>query len=980
MVNYTDPLVDASSRYRLKISQKELFFGTILVGNASPDIEITLENIGWEDILFQSLSITGPFSLVRSNCPDVLKPGQIGRVTVAFTPTSFGPWTGALFIMAGYAGDHNIRLVGAGYNSNVNNDDLSGIPIFLTRADLENEANLVYPNGAYALVVSDITLANNDFYKKTGNSGLGTWGDPLGKLSNIIVNSQIDLEDLDNVINGAANLANPGHPAGTVTLRNGETYKTLANILGLQTTQQETATAQAVLAQAAANTATIQAGLATTNGATQVALAAAQVTLAATQAALATTNGAAQVTLAAAQVTAAGASASAAAGSATEALAAAALQPAPGKITYCRALKASDSYQLNFVDITAPGDSPVMNLTVPSHSLDPQPIGRKFEFLRTGGAAVRFTADYLGEAVIIGPDGTDLGLSGNQYYCTMVNEGPNLWRIFGDLTTTPGLVADPSGHDIFVEVADLSSLRQEHTGASATTPVTAIGQSVGSIKNKGTIGGWFVCPAADRRYTLELIDGAYMVRRASATSFLKHDSTGLDLSTLDLFVGGKIMTQVANTGIISFQSAINGGVNRNDGGYLAMGDPLHSVSLRLGSPAAISGVTGFMGKYPKVIRVQKLGNTGPARLWIDNNYDIANQSNTVTALGPMARAMALGAMQKNSADGFGDFGDVAFACLVGGDASMTTEQAAAAQAFCDSRTYGVNPILPSITTLAQLEASRAARVTEVFGGGGLPTSTLGTISTDTTPPVTGLTNLNTSEKMTVPGYAAVPRIYTPNSSRTDRIVISWEGHSAPFGSNGIKTNVIQKCLTANVPVCCLVLPGGPNDYTSGGPSDHVAMANNYAAWFGPAVIAVNTMLARYPGAKVIMTGISGGGWASLLCAALDKRIATSLQVVGWFPEHIHISRDAEQELLQVGCGYMELALLAAGDGRRCLPRWHDADTVGFGFASYSSRLDMLPKLKTKVTALGGTFLESWENVSPHAYSTVDGNALAAEFA
>lgn len=254
MIECKDSCGDDSSRYRLKISEDEVFFGTILVGNASPAFEITLENVGWEDILFQSLSITGPFTLVRTNCPDVLKPGQKGRIAVTFTPTAFGPWTGAVFIMAGRAGDHNIRLVGAGYNSNENGDDLSGIPIFLTRENLEDNTNLVYANGTYALVISDEVLANNDFYQKTGDSGEGDWGEPLGKLSTIILNGQIDLKNLDDVIHGAADLANPGHPAGTVTLRNGETYRTLANILDLQITQEEIATVQAGIAttQAAA--------------------------------------------------------------------------------------------------------------------------------------------------------------------------------------------------------------------------------------------------------------------------------------------------------------------------------------------------------------------------------------------------------------------------------------------------------------------------------------------------------------------------------------------------------------------------------------------------------------------------------------------------------------------------------------------------------------------------------------------------------
>ena len=242
MTECSNLCADDSSRYRLKISEDEVFFDPILVGNVSADFEIILENVGWEDILIQSFSITGPFTLVRTNCPDILKPNQKGRINVTFAPTSFGPWTGAIVIKAGRSGEHSIRLVGAAFNSNENGNDLAGIPIFLTRADLEDSENIVYPNGHYALVVSDEILSNNDFYQKSGDSGEGDWGEPLGKLSTIITNGQIDLENFDDLINGPADLPNPGHPVGTVTMRNGETYRTLANILGSQTTQEQIAT------------------------------------------------------------------------------------------------------------------------------------------------------------------------------------------------------------------------------------------------------------------------------------------------------------------------------------------------------------------------------------------------------------------------------------------------------------------------------------------------------------------------------------------------------------------------------------------------------------------------------------------------------------------------------------------------------------------------------------------------------------------
>lgn len=210
-----DPCGDTATQYRFYIQQDQLFFGVLTVGHVSDDIEVMVKNVGWADILIQSMTVTGPFTLDRTKCPDVLKPGREGKLVFNFVPTTFGAQTGSVFIDAGRAGEHYITLFGAGYTSNEQDNDLAGIPIFQVRADngqvtsLENEANLVYDQGTIALVYNDDTLSNNDFYKKIGDSGEGSW-QRAGKLANTIDLAQRDMADIAKIANEPADFNGDG--------------------------------------------------------------------------------------------------------------------------------------------------------------------------------------------------------------------------------------------------------------------------------------------------------------------------------------------------------------------------------------------------------------------------------------------------------------------------------------------------------------------------------------------------------------------------------------------------------------------------------------------------------------------------------------------------------------------------------------------------------------------------------------------------
>lgn len=60
--------------------------------------------------------------------------------------------------------------------------------------------------------------------------------------------------------------------------------------------------------------------------------------------------------------------------------------------------------------------------------------------------------------------------------------------------------------ELFFQISDLSTLKQERTGGSATTPA-GVGDPVGSIQNLGTAGGWATAPSDSARMILRQTGG-----------------------------------------------------------------------------------------------------------------------------------------------------------------------------------------------------------------------------------------------------------------------------------------------------------------------------------------------------------------------------------------------------------------------------------------------------------------------------------------
>jgi dienelactone hydrolase len=124
----------------------------------------------------------------------------------------------------------------------------------------------------------------------------------------------------------------------------------------------------------------------------------------------------------------------------------------------------------------------------------------------------------------------------------------------------------------------------------------------------------------------------------------------------------------------------------------------------------------------------------------------------------------------------------------------------------------------------------------------------------------------------------------------------------------------------------------------------------------PVPVVLNRLAPRYR--SVAMVGLSGGGWATTLAAALDPRISKSFPVAGSNPLDIVPARvwhDYEQSdpALYAHISWLDLYLLgSAGDGRRqlqILNEYDDCCFAGRGAESYAAAV------AARARRLGGRF-------------------------
>jgi hypothetical protein len=101
---------------------------------------------------------------------------------------------------------------------------------------------------------------------------------------------------------------------------------------------------------------------------------------------------------------------------------------------------------------------------------------------------------------------------------------------------------DPSIYAYWLDPSDLSSMKQDRTGASATT-AAAVDSPVGSWFNKGTAGGWLTAPSDAARPILRQSGALFYLEFDGASNYFSLPAT-ISITTDMTFVRGAHRTAV----------------------------------------------------------------------------------------------------------------------------------------------------------------------------------------------------------------------------------------------------------------------------------------------------------------------------------------------------------------------------------------------------------------------------------------------------
>lgn len=314
------------------------------------------------------------------------------------------------------------------------------------------------------------------------------------------------------------------------------------------------------------------------------------------------------------------------------------------------------------------------------------------------------------------------------------------------------------------------------------------------------------------------------------------------------------------------------------------------------------------------------------------------------------------------------------------------------------------------STPAQLAAMRAALIGYVLGPAGLPTTRGldGVTPAITDPTDAQLPHLWRHDRLVVPlggDLTSICDVYWPTAAaRSGCIVIYHGGHTGPTEPTGPQTiGYLARFLQDGHTLIRVSMPRNGANWMPDGPlvipgHGTVDPAHNHQElylWDDPTglkplglfvygtAVALNYTLGGYPSWDgVAMTGYSGGGWTTVVYAALDVRITRSYAVAGSLPLQYRVGGDfGDWEQVDAGlmavASYPDLYLLAAsGQGRKHVQVNNHFDPAAFAGRRHILYVDAV---RSRLAACGpGTYDFYLAEYDQHAISPATLEYIAAD--
>lgn len=170
------------------------------------------------------------------------------------------------------------------------------------------------------------------------------------------------------------------------------------------------------------------------------------------------------------------------------------------------------------------------------------------------------------------------------------------------------------------------------------------------------------------------------------------------------------------------------------------------------------------------------------------------------------------------------------------------------------------------------------------------------------------------------------------SSWNGALAIYHQGHEGDFRTLGNDT--IVELLDAGYQVLAFSMPMRGMNTHPFETSEHSELSEreyplHYFA--EPVVVALNWAEATYSYSRRFMVGLSGGGWTTVVLAAIDVRIDTSYPVAGSWPHYLRdrfgYFGDYEERITP---NYLELYLMATQPRREQVQVFNEFDPCCFG--------------------------------------------------
>lgn len=237
----------------------------------------------------------------------------------------------------------------------------------------------------------------------------------------------------------------------------------------------------------------------------------------------------------------------------------------------------------------------------------------------------------------------------------------------------------------------------------------------------------------------------------------------------------------------------------------------------------------------------------------------------------------------------------------------------------------------TINTSADITIKRQALISYIWKSAGFPYNKLpSSVQLDAANPIHGLDNLERVDTLHITmdnGVAGLTHHFIPKI-KCNRLVVLYQGHVCTIDDGTGSGNLdygIQKTINAllsnGFSVLALYMPQmGPSGVCE---KSHNHMFDHFAPnivmkfFFEPVAASLNYLRINHPNYQDIsMIGLSGGGWATTVYAAIDPEIKLSFSVAGTLPlylRHAIYIGDQEQHLPSFYkiAGYPDLYILSA---------------------------------------------------------------------